>query len=238
MNILIVHAHNERNSFCSAMKNLAVKELGVMGHIVQVSDLYDMKWNPVASAADFGERANPDYLVYALEQRHNYKRQSLAPDILAELNKLLWADMVIFNFPIYWFSLPAILKGWIDRVFVSGVVYGGKRFYDRGGLVGKKSMLSITIGGQHHMLTGGGVHGPLQEMLRPILRGTLAYTGMSVLPPFVGLHVPYITNEERVAILDEYRNRLYSLDALEPLEFVSLNQFDDNLNPLIEVPHI
>lgn len=232
MNVLIVHAHNEPQSFNTALKDLAVSELAALGHTVQVSDLYAMNWNPVASAADFGERANPDYLVYALEQRHNHAKRSLSPDIQAELDKLLWADLVIFNFPIYWFSVPAILKGWFDRVLVSGAVYGGKRFYDRGGLAGKKAMLSITIGGQPHMLIAGGVHGPLEDMLRPILRGTLAYTGMSVLPPFVGYHVPYIGAEARTAILDDYRRRLHELQAIQPLAFVSLDQFDDNLHPL------
>lgn len=233
MKVLIVHAHNEPQSFSAAMKDLAVKELGTQGHSVQVSDLYAMNWNPVASAADFGDRANPDYLIYALEQRHNHKQQTLAPDIQSELDKLLWADMVIFNFPIYWFSMPAILKGWFDRVFVSGAVYGGMRFYDQGGLVGKKAMLSITIGGKPHMLIEGGVHGPLEEMLRPILRGTLAYSGFNVLPPFVGYHVPYIAPEERTAILGEYRQRLNGLDTLQPLEFVSLDQFDSKLHPKV-----
>lgn len=230
MNVLIVHAHNEPQSFNAAMKDLAVRELDKLGHSVQLSDLYAMGWNPVASAADFGDRDNPDYLVYALEQRHNHKQKTLAPDIQTELDKLLWANLVIFNFPIYWFSMPAILKGWIDRVFVSGVVYGGKRFYDRGGLAGKKAMLAITIGGQPHMLVKGGVHGALQDMLRPILRGTLAYSGMSVLPPFVAYHVPYVTGEERSAMLEDYRRRLHALDTLTPLQFVSLDQFDDNLN--------
>ncbi|CAG4882734.1 NAD(P)H oxidoreductase YRKL / Flavodoxin 2 [Georgfuchsia toluolica] len=232
MNVLIVHAHNEPRSFNAAMKDLAVKELDMLGHSVQVSDLYAMDWNPVASAADFGDRSNPDYLVYALEQRHNHNQKTLAPDIQMELDKLLWADLVIFNFPIYWFSMPAILKGWIDRVFVSGVVYGGKRFYDRGGLAGKKAMLAITIGGQPHMLVRGGVHGALQDMLRPILRGTLAYSGMNVLPPFVAYHVPYVTGEERSMILEEYRQRLQVLDTLPPLQFVSLDQFDEKLNAI------
>lgn len=232
MNVLIVHAHNEPQSFNAALKDLAIEELGGLGHTVQVSDLYAMQWNPVASAADFGERANPDYLVYALEQRHNHAKRTLAPDIQAELDKLLWADLVIFNFPIYWFSVPAILKGWFDRVFVSGAVYGGKRFYDKGGLAGKKAMLSITVGGRPHMLVEGGVHGPLEEMLRPLLRGTLAYSGMSVLPPFVACHVPYISREERIAILEDYRCRLGSLESLQPLQFVSLDQFDEKLNPI------
>ncbi len=177
------------------------------GHAVEISDLYGMGWNPVAGGGDFGSRANPDYLVYALEQRHNHQRNTLAPDVQQELDKLLRADLVIFNFPIYWFSMPAIMKGWIDRVLVSGVCYGGMRFYNRGGLTGKRAMLAMTIGGQPHMLVKGGVHGDLNDMLRPILRGTLAYTGMEVLPPFVAHHVPYITHGARVALLDAYRQR-------------------------------
>lgn len=61
-----------------------MRDPGRPGHAVQVSDLYAMNWNPVASAADFAERADPDYLVYALEQRESVKRQSLAADIQAE----------------------------------------------------------------------------------------------------------------------------------------------------------
>ena len=232
MHILIVHAHHEPQSFNAAMKNLAVEELRAQGHSVEVSDLYAMAWNPVASAADFDRRANPEYLTYALEQRHNHTHQSLAADIQGELDKLLSADLVIFNFPIYWFSMPAIMKGWIDRVLVSGVCYGGKRFYDQGGLAGKKAMLAITIGGQPHMFSNDGVHGDLNDMLRPILRGTLAYTGMSVLPAFVAYHVPYISQEARSELLAQYRQHLRSLDTLQALQFVSLKQFDEKLHPL------
>lgn len=232
MHILIVQAHNEPQSFNAAMKNLAVEELRAQGHCVEVSDLYEMKWNPVASAADFGKRANSEYLTYALEQRHNHSQHTLAPDIQGELDKLLKADLVIFNFPIYWFSMPAIMKGWIDRVLISGVCYGGKRFYDQGGLVGKKAMLAITVGGQPHMLVKDGVHGELNDMLRPILQGTLAYTGMTVLPTFVAHHVPYIPPEARATLLEQYRNHLRSLNTLAPLTFVSLNQFDEKLHPI------
>lgn len=231
MNILIVHAHNEEQSFSTSMKNVAAQELTAQGHLVEVSDLYAMGWNPVASASDFESRTNPDYLIYALEQRHNHKLGTLSKDIQQELQKLMKADLVIFNFPIYWFSAPAIMKGWFDRVLVSGVVYGGLRFYDKGGLSGKKAMLSLTIGGQPHMLQNGGIHGPLNDMLKPILQGTLAYTGMSVLPPFVAYHVPYISQEEREGIMEDYRLRLRSLDQLEPLHFVSMDDFDESLNP-------
>lgn len=231
MHVLIIHAHNEPRSFTTAMKDLAEKELGAQGHAVEVSDLYAMNWNPVASAADFGSRANPDYLTYALEQRKGVESGTIAADIRGELEKLLRADLVIFSFPIYWFSMPAIMKGWVDRVLVSGTCYGGKRFYDRGGLKGKKALLAITCGGRPHMLVEGGIHGPINEMLRPILRGTLAYTGMTVLPPFVGYHVPYLKPEQRTEILERYRAHLNTLDTLTPLVFPSMSDFDEHLNP-------
>ena len=88
MKIFIVHAHPEPQSFCSAMKDTAVETFQHLGHEVQVSDLHQMKWNPVASGDDFGVRSQPDYLVYALEQRESYKSGQLSPDIQAEIEKL------------------------------------------------------------------------------------------------------------------------------------------------------
>lgn len=231
MNVLIVHAHPEPKSFTTAMKDLAVAELTNAGHQVTVSDLYAMNFNPVASAEDFGSRQNPDYLVYALEQRGNYENKTIAADIAAEVEKLVAADLVIFSFPLYWFSVPAILKGWIDRVFLSGVTYGGKNFYDQGRLKGKKAMLAFTLGGRDHMFGPDAIHGPIEDMLRPILRGSLYYVGMDVLPPFIGYHVPYITQEAREQILVDYKDYLAKLDTLQPLVFPTLDQFDSKLYP-------
>jgi len=232
MKVLIVHAHPEPQSFTAALRDQAVSTLEAQGHQVQVSDLHAMNWNPVASAADFGARENPDYLVYALEQRLGAKHQTLAADIQQELDKLLWADLLILNFPIFWFSTPAILKGWIDRVLVSGICYGGKRFYDQGGLVGKKALVTVTLGGREHMFGEGAIHGSLEDMLRPILRGTLAYVGMQVLAPFVAWHVPYISQEARQEFLASYQARLQHLSDDLPLQFPTLAQFDDRLYPL------
>ncbi|MCE6982346.1 flavodoxin family protein, partial [Pseudomonas frederiksbergensis] len=104
MNVLIVHAHPEPQSFTAALRDQAIETFTAQGHQVQVSDLYAMNWNPVASADDFVSRENPDYLVYALEQRLGVKSQSIAADIQQELDKLLWADLLVLNFPIFWFS--------------------------------------------------------------------------------------------------------------------------------------
>jgi len=231
MKVFIVGAHPEAQSFNTALCDLSVQVLRDRGHEVRVSDLYAMSFNPVTSADDFGVRANPDYLVYALEQRHGYDTGTLASDILAEIEKLVWCDLLILNFPIFWFSVPAILKGWIDRVLISGLTYGGKRFYDRGGLSGRKAMVTVTLGGRPHMFAPDGIHGPLEDMLRPLLRGTLYYTGLTVLPPFVAWHVPYISDNNRKAYLEAYEHRLSEIESLAPLSFPSLDAFDDKLNP-------
>lgn len=231
MNVLIIHAHPEPQSFTSSMLKTAVAELTHAGHEVVVSDLYAMDWNPVASAADFGTRKNPDYLVYAMEQRHSYEAGSIAPDIAAEVEKLKKADLVIFNFPVYWFSVPAMLKGWIDRVLISGVCYGGLRFYDQGGLKGKKAALSFTLGGRDHMFGPGAIHGELEVMLRPLLRGTLAYVGMDVLPFFPGYHIPYLKPEARDQIMQDYKGWLAQLETATPLVFPKMSEFDEKLYP-------
>lgn len=231
MNVLIVHAHPEPQSFTSTMMRTAVADLEAAGHTVQVSDLYAMNWDPVAKAGDFGSRKNPDYLVYALEQRHGYESGTLAADIAAEIEKVKNADLLIFSFPLYWFSVPALLKGWIDRVLISGVCYGGMRFYDQGGLKGKKAMLAFTLGGREHMFGPGAIHGELELMLRPLLRGTLAYVGLEVLPFFAAYHIPYLKPEARAAILQDYRAHLAGLDALQPLRFPTMGEFDEKLYP-------
>lgn len=228
MNVLIVHAHPEPQSFNTALRDHSVKVLTDLGHTVEVSDLHAMGFNPVSGPDDFTDRANPDYLVYALEQRHGHETGTFAPDIAAEIDKLIRSDLLILHFPLYWFSVPAILKGWIDRVLISGLTYGGRRFYDRGGLRGKRAILTLTLGGREHMLDrDDAIHGKLEDMLRPLLRGTLAYTGMTVLPPFVAWHVPYVDDAARAQYLDDYEDRLRNLDSLTPLAFPSLDDFDD-----------
>lgn len=232
MKVLLVHAHPEPHSFCAALKDRAAAVLRARGYEVLVSDLYAMRFDPVAKAEDFTSRRDPDYLVYALEQRHAFETGTLAPDIAAEVEKVIAADLLILSFPLFWFSVPAILKGWIDRVFLSGRFYGGRRFYDRGGLVGKRAVCLITAGARQSMLAEGGIHGPLEGMLRHLLQGTLGYVGCAVLPPFVAWHVPYVDRTTRERYLEELERYVSELDALEPLPMPSLDRFDAQMRPI------
>ncbi len=143
MRVHLVHAHPEPRSYVAAMRDVVLDEPRCRGDDVTVSDLYATGFNPVLSAADFCARRRPDHLVYALEQRHAYETGTLARDIACEVERVLSADMLAFTFPVFWFSPPAILKGWIERVFLSGPFYGGKRIYGRGGLTGKRAFAAV-----------------------------------------------------------------------------------------------
>ncbi len=235
MNVMIVHAHPEPRSFCAALKDTAVETLRAHGHEVCVSDLYAMNFNPVASAEDFLERDNPDYLFYALEQRHSLASGTFKEDIRDEITKVENAELIIFTFPIFWMSVPAIMKGWIDRVFVSGLFYGGKRIYGKGGMRGKRALVCTTLGGREYMFGCKGIHGQLygtSGMLRSLLQGSLGYVGMEVLEPFVAYHVPYISDEGRKKILVNWKQELLFLDTRAVIEMPSLDHYDDTFSPL------
>jgi len=228
----IVYAHFEPRSFVAAMRDTVADSLVAQGWVVTCSDLYAEQFNPVAQADDFAERRNPDYLVYSLEQRHALEHQALAPNIAAEVERVRHADLLVLVFPVFWFSMPAILKGWIDRVFLSGLFYGGRRVYDRGGMVGKRALVVTSLGGRQHMFGPDGIHGDINGMLRHVLQGSLAYVGYQVLEPFVAYHVPYITDTERSSLLEDLRASMHSLNSRAVLGMPSLDCFDEELHPL------
>lgn len=232
MQVLIVHAHPEPQSFSTSWAQTAMSTLTENGHDVALSDLYQMSWNPTASAADFQDRADSNYMNYAIEQRHNWNANTLSDDITREVNKLLAADLVILNFPLYWFSTPAIMKGWIDRVLISGVVYGGKRIYEKAGLTGKRALITCTLGGRQDMFGADAIHGSLHDLLKHLIQGTLGYAGMTVLEPFFGFHVPYISDTERQQILEDYGARLNGIMNEDGLSMPDLSRFDSTFRPL------
>ena len=85
MNILIVYAHPEPDSFNGAMKDLAVATLTGAGHQVTVSDLYAQSFNPVAGSGDFTARADPARLDMGAEQAHAARTAGFAPDLQREI---------------------------------------------------------------------------------------------------------------------------------------------------------
>jgi NAD(P)H dehydrogenase (quinone) len=227
MNVFIVYAHPEPRSLNGALKDLAVETLHGLGHAVQVSDLYGMGWKADADAADFLDRVDAGRLNYGRESGHAYAAGTEVPDVAAEQEKLLWADAVIFQFPLWWFSVPAILKGWVDRVFVYGFAYGvgrhegehwGER-YGEGRLAGRRAMLSLTIGGRAAQYSDRGVNGRLDDILFPIQHGILFYPGMAVLAPHVVYQASRLADGRWQEIAEGWRARLRGLFEERPIPF-------------------
>jgi hypothetical protein len=89
--------------------------------------------------------------------------------------------------------MPAIMKGWIDRVYAWGFAYGVGEHSDRhwgdrygeGTFVGKRAMLIVTAGGWAEHYSPRGINGPIDDILFPIQHGMLFYPGFEVLPPLV-----------------------------------------------------
>jgi NAD(P)H dehydrogenase (quinone) len=218
MNVLIVYAHPEPRSFNGALKDLAVEVLSGANHQVQVSDLYAQKFHPTGGPDDFPIRlADRDFFHYQREQIHATNNAGFHPQLKAEMDKLVWADLLIFQFPLWWFSLPAILKGWVDRVFAMGFAYGNGQNYENGVFRGKRAMLSFTTGAPAQSYVPGSKNGSLDELILHIQRGMLYFVGMEVLPPFVAYGASRVTPEERAAYLDSYRQRLLTLEATAPI---------------------
>ncbi len=229
MKIFIVHAHHEPRSFNGALTEVAKRVLSSDGHEVRISDLYAMKFDPVSDRRNFTSVKNPDYLKQQVEEMHASEVNGFAPDIQGEIEKVQWCDLMIWQFPLWWFSVPAILKGWVDRVFAMGRAYGQGRAYEKGVFRGKGAMLSITTGGAGEAFAekcdplrgfheGHGFHGDIYGILRPIQRGILRFTGFDVLRPNIVYGPVRLTEEQRRQYLDAYATRLRGIADELPID--------------------
>jgi NAD(P)H dehydrogenase (quinone) len=193
-NVLLVLAHPDSGSLNAQLLSAAQEELQAQGHKVVISDLYAQDWKAVYDERDFPSRLDETRLNFVAESGHAYRNDTQPSDIYAEQVKLKAADAVVFQFPLWWFGMPAIMKGWIERVFAYGLAYGyrdeGNRFrYGDGAFQGKRAMLSVTVGGPEKDYEARGINGQLEELLFPITHGTLFFTGMEVMPTFAAYDV-------------------------------------------------
>jgi NAD(P)H dehydrogenase (quinone) len=215
--VLIVHAHPEQKSFCSGLRVTSEKYFVGQGDLVQVSDLYSMGFDPVGDQRDFKSISNPAYFKYQIEQINASKSNGFTEELKAEMDKLVWCDILIFNFPLWWFGLPAILKGWVDRVFAMGLVYGdGRGVYENGTFKEKTAFVTMTTGGPEIAYTATS-NGDPNVILFPIHHGMFYFAGMTVLPPFISWGPARMSEEQRKAELERYKNYLQSIDTSKPI---------------------
>ncbi|MBC7934569.1 MAG: NAD(P)H-dependent oxidoreductase [Rhizobacter sp.] len=212
MKILIVLAHPEAKSFNYAMYQTAIKTLKEYGHEIKVTDLYYMNFNPVYDRSNFTTIKNSDFLKLQIEEMHAAEMDnSYAPETKTEQEKVEWCDLMIWQFPLWRFAPPAILKGWTDRIFTSGRFFKDGGYYESGTMKGKKAILSVTTGSPAETYTKDGFHGDMAGILRPINRGILACVGFSVLESETNYSVAHLTEVERNTVLEKWSIRLKNI---------------------------
>lgn len=215
---LWVHAHPRRGSLNGRLFDVGTTALAPH-YDVTSSDLYEQRFDPVLREDDLGSLAGDpgnmgDLLAGA------YEAGELPSDIRAEQDKLAAADLLVLQFPLWWYGPPAILKGWFDRVITGGFAFGDVDpesgipvRYGDGRFAGRRALVVVTAGEDARTLGPRGISGDLESLLFPLTHGVLWYIGIEA----VDLHVVFDADDIDGAGVDReaerLRERLRHVDA-------------------------
>jgi NAD(P)H dehydrogenase (quinone) len=236
MNILILFCHPEPQSFNGTLRDVAKNTFEKLGHNVEVSDLYAEGFNAVEKPEHYKNRIGLDRFDPLSEQRNAFETDSLLDDVKREIERLKKCDLLILQFPMWWHQQPAMIKGWCDRVFVSGGLYTSKMRYDKGFFKGKRAICSVTSDAPTETFTEKGRGGGEIEVLLRSLNFSLHYMGFLVLPPFLSTEIQnadytYMASDEFELHLQKTKQKweehLTNIDEVKPLSFPSWDDWGE-----------
>ena len=236
----IVLAHPEGRSFNGHLAAVARRNLEARGWDVSLSDLYAMGFDPCERAEHYFSRLNPERFDAQSEQRHASGQGTIPSMIAEEIKALDRADLLILQYPMWWHLPPAILKGWFDRVLVYGEVYASQKRFEKGRYVGKRAMLSVTVGTSAETYAFDGRSGDIDLLLWPV-NFSLAYVGYSVLAPFVAYGVeaglrysdPTVIAQRLLGIEKDLDRALIEIDQRRTIPFNRMEEWgaDGRIKP-------
>lgn len=183
MKNLIVYCHPNPKSFNHAILETYQEKLRNKDEEIVVRDLYDLNFEPILDGEDFSK----------------FFSGEIPEDIKEEQKHIVWAEAITFIYPIWWFQMPAVLKGYIDRVFSKGFAYDLTEDGPVGLLSGKKVVIFNTTGGSQENYEKYGFKNALSTV-HDI--GIFGFCGMEVVRKEVFYEVPTVTDEERKEMLD------------------------------------
>ena len=230
----VILAHPERQSFNGLLADTTQAVLRDADWAVTFSDLYGMKFDPCEGAQHYATRADSERFHAQTEQRFSADRGTTPDDVKLEMENILACDLLVVHFPLWWFGMPAILKGWIDRVFVYGAMYRSAVRYDAGVCAGKKMLACVTTGASADSCSYNGREGDTRMHMWPILF-PFRYVGFDVMTPkiFHGIGgVSFVEGHEgSTSGADHYKQRwVEQLTKLPGHPLVPYNrdsEFDD-----------
>jgi len=190
---LIVIAHPDSNSFNQAIKTRLVTALKEQNHQVRMRDLYGHGFDPVLSLEEL--------------QRYDSQEGEVPADVKLEQDEILWADHLIFIYPTWWWSMPAVMKGYFDRVFVPGFAFEVGDQGIKGLLEGKNAWIIQTTGSDQAYIAENG----LDKMVKiPMEIGLFNFCGIEVVDHQILAGVPFITEQERIKLLESLKEKVYT----------------------------
>ncbi len=184
MKVLIVFTHPNSNSFNHALLENVSSGLKQAGHEIKIKNLYEEGFNPVLDSDDLSK----------LHNGHTPER------IAKEQKELLWAEGLVFIYPLWWFTPPAMLKGWFDVSFSNGVAFEYSDAGAKGLLKHKKALVLITAGASKDYFDK---NDSLEISYRPLTDGTLGFCGVENVKHEIYYDVVNCTDEERAEILKQ-----------------------------------
>lgn len=229
---LWVLAHPRRESLNGHLFRAGVEALS-HDHEVATSDLYSLGFDPVLDEPDFGEPAGrPGNLAELAGEA--YTRGQVLPEVQAEHEKLARAELLVLQFPLWWYGTPAILKGWLDRTLTDSFAYdneidtahGMPRRYGDGGLTRRRALIVVTVGEDERTLGPRGVSGDLDTLLFPLTHGALWYVGIEALDLHVVHDADSLSAAGVVREVRRLRQRLEGIDTEPTRPFRRLRDGD------------
>lgn len=159
MRVLIVTAHPQRDSFTQALTEQFIAGVAASGHEAEIADLYGEGFNPVVSVAEMND----------------WQNGLVSPVIRAEQERIRSCDGLVLSYPVWWSTPPAILSGWLQRVFTQGFAFQHKAGRTEG-LLKLRAQMLVNIG------SGKREDVDLATLYLEPMLGVLTYCGMEILP--------------------------------------------------------
>jgi NAD(P)H dehydrogenase (quinone) len=205
--------------------------LTAAGWDVTYSDLYSMGFDPCEAARHYTARAEADHFHAQTEQRFNASNGGTPADVTQEIESILACDLLVVHFPLWWFGMPAILKGWIDRVFVYGKLYRSEMRYDAGICAGKGMLACVTTGASQDSCSFNGRESDTRMVMWPLLF-PFRYLGFDVLKPEIFPSIGGVAfvegHEQGVSGFEQFTTRWK--DQLDNLDDRPITPYNRNID--------
>ena len=229
MKIYIILAHPEQKSFNTSLANAQREALLNSDHEVRFKNLYEEQFNPLLTREDFPHVPKQQHIQFPSAQGVSYNNKTTVDDVAEEHDNLIWADAVIIQFPLWLYGMPAILKGWCERVLSEGFAHEPSKncWFENGGMTNTRLFLSLTTNGKKITFSSRGRHGSLDIILWPILNA-FWFSGFKIIEPFIAFDVIRSTHSQRTEMINQAIKMALNINEAVLLRVHPLSDYDRN----------